>query len=601
MPNIRRLYLMKIKNKYFRVMFDTLTSLFKTKSIQFIVTVSFAFTTIIAIIFIGVTLVSKYTRAAEQNVETNAKQIIEQVSMNLDYYQINMIEIVNLIESEVNKNAELPNYKLAEQMDVIIDVRDDIVSLSIFSNKGDIIVGMPFNQLKKDVNVKDQQWYKEATNGTQGIFFSAPHVQNLFPAKHNWVVSIARPIRFNYKEELVEGIILVDMNFSGIDQLCKKVSLGKRGYIYITDAQGNLIYHPQQQLIYAGLKTEDNREIPEKSYGSFLQNFYGEERLVTVKTVGYTGWKLVAVSYMDEVVQSKREIINFSGYILVFAIIFVISIIVIISAKVTKPIKRLDRYMKKVEAGNFDIQVNITGDAEVVHLSKTFNLMVARIRQLMEQIILEQEAKRKSELNALQAQINPHFLYNTLDSIVWMAENEKSSDVITMVTSLARLFRISISRGHNIITVGEELEHARNYLVIQKIRYKNKFEYSIEVDETVLKYKTIKLILQPIIENAIYHGIEYMVDEGKILISAKVVDDKLLYEITDNGLGMKAENIKNILSYESKNKGGSGVGVKNVHERIQLSFGKEYGVDIESELEVGTKVSVWLPILSEEP
>jgi two-component system sensor histidine kinase YesM len=591
---------MKIKNKYFSGAFNVFMSPFKSKSIQFIITISFAVTTIVAIIFIGITLVSKYTRAAEQNVETNAKQIIEQVSMNLDYYQINMIEIVNLIESEINKNAELPNYKLSEQMDVIIDVRDDIVSLSIFSNKGDLIDGMPFNQLKQDVNVKDQQWYKEATSGTRGIFFSAPHVQNLFQAKHNWVVSIARPIRFYYKGELVEGIILVDMNFSGIDQLCKKVSLGKRGYIYITDSQGNLIYHPQQQLIYTGLKTEDNREIPEKSYGSFLQNFYGEERLVTVKTVGYTGWKLVAVSYMDEVIESKREIINFSGYILVFAIIFVISIIVIISAKVTKPIKRLDRYMKKVEAGNFDIQVNITGDAEVVHLSKTFNLMVARIRQLMDQIILEQEAKRKSELNALQAQINPHFLYNTLDSIVWMAENEKSRDVITMVTSLARLFRISISRGHNIITVGEELEHARNYLVIQKIRYKNKFEYNIEVDEKVLKYKTIKLILQPIIENAIYHGIEYMVDEGKILISAKVVDDKLLYEITDNGLGMKAESIKNILSYESKNKGGSGVGVKNVHERIQLSFGKEYGVHIESELEEGTKVRVWLPILSEE-
>jgi two-component system sensor histidine kinase YesM len=226
--------------------------------------------------------------------------------------------------------------------------------------------------------------------------------------------------------------------------------------------------------------------------------------------------------------------------------------------------------------------------------------MVSRIRQLMDQIVVEQEAKRKSELNALQAQINPHFLYNTLDSIVWMAENGKSEDVITMVTSLARLFRISISRGKNIITVREEIEHARNYLIIQKVRFKNKFSFNIDVDEEVIQYKTLKLILQPIIENALYHGIQYMVEEGSINISAKIAQGKLLYEIADSGLGIKPELLEKILSHDSKESGGAGVGVRNVHERIQLCYGKEYGIEIQSELEEGTTVKLWLPIVKDE-
>ncbi|WP_347476663.1 sensor histidine kinase [Clostridium sp. USBA 49] len=195
--------------------------------------------------------------------------------------------------------------------------------------------------------------------------------------------------------------------------------------------------------------------------------------------------------------------------------------------------------------------------------------------------------------------MNPHFLYNTLDSIVWMAENGKTQDVITMVTSLARLFRISISRGRNIITVREEIEHAKNYLIIQKIRFKSKFKFNIEVEEKVLQYKTLKLILQPIIENAIYHGIEYMFEEGNITVSAKEVNGKLLYEVTDNGLGIKPDILENILSYNSKENGGAGVGIRNVHERIQLCYGKEYGLEIESELEEGTKVKLWLPIVKD--
>jgi len=571
------------------------------KSIRFIITVSFACITVIAMIFMGILLSGKYSKASEQNVALSTMHVIEQVSLNLDNYEKSMVYITNIIERNINNAPQLPNSRLEEKLDVIFDTRDDIVSIAIFTNKGKLVEGTPFSKLKKDAKVTEEEWFYRGILNSNTTFLSAPHVENLFDGKYNWVLSLSKPVSFYYEGKMTQGVLLIDINFNSIEQLCQKVNLGKSGYIYILDSKNNIIYHPQQELIYNGLKSENNEEAYKNTYGTFKQKVNNEERLLTIKNVGYTDWKVVAISYMDELTTTKSSLTNFSIIILLLAIVFVITIFIFISAKITKPIKQLDESMKLVEEGDLDVKVDIKGDKEVVHLSRSFNLMIANIKQLMHQIVIEQESKRKSELDALQAQINPHFLYNTLDSIVWMAENGKSQDVITMVTSLARFFRISISRGKNIIYVREELEHAKNYLIIQKIRYKSKFNFCIEAEDEILQYKTLKLIIQPIIENALYHGIEYMVEEGFIKITAKKVEEKLLFEIQDNGLGMKAEVLENILSYTFNNKGGgSGVGVKNVHERIQLIFGREYGLEIESELEEGTTVRIYLPLFKDE-
>lgn len=569
----------------------------KIRSIQFIITISFTCITVTAMIFVGVSLYNKFTKISIQYVSINTQQIIEQVNLNLDYYIKNMIEISNLLKDNINKNQNIPNQSLTEQMKVIMNTRQDIVTMGLFTNKGELITAFPDTKLKYYVDINEQSWFNSVLKNQNLLVFSSPHVQNLFEGKHSWVVSLSRAVTFSKDGKKISGVLLVDMNFQSIGELCQNVNLGKKGYIYIVDSTGNIVYHPQQQLIYSGLKYENNDDVLKHQKGTFMENLDGEKRMISVKPVNYTEWKIVGVSYMDEIVSIKNDTTSFVLIILCFGIVVVITISIVISAKITRPIKQLEKSMKKVEEGCFDIVVDVKGDDEVIRLSRNFNIMVTRIKELMKQIVYEQELKRKSELNALQAQINPHFLYNTLDSIVWMAENEKSEDVITMVTALARLFRISISRGKNIITVKEELEHAKNYLIIQKIRYKNKFKFDFEVDDRVLQFKTMKLLLQPIIENAIYHGIEYMVDEGNIKITANIEDGKLLYRVIDNGLGIKAELLKKILSHETETKSGSGVGVKNVHERIQLYYGLEYGLEIESEIEEGTTVKIWLPIV----
>ena len=204
----------------------------------------------------------------------------------------------------------------------------------------------------------------------------------------------------------------------------------------------------------------------------------------------------------------------------------------------------------------------------------------------------------------LQSQINPHFLYNTLDSVVWMTENGRTQEAVVMLTALARFFRISLSKGSNIIPIGDEIEHARNYLTIQKMRYKNKFSADIYAEPGIEKLYTIKLIIQPILENAIYHGMEYADGEGEIHIRAFRAGGDVVIEVEDNGPGMSEEVVEQLLKPSGEASApkakGSGIGFRNVHQRIQLTFGKEYGLTIRSEPDNGTVVQIRLPALEEE-
>ena len=305
---------------------------------------------------------------------------------------------------------------------------------------------------------------------------------------------------------------------------------------------------------------------------------------------------------MEEVVSSYQDL---RYYILILSICLIIVLIwvsTVVSEKLTIPIERLEDSVESLEAGNLETEIAISGSEEIRHLGKSVQSMVNQMKRLMEEIVMEQEMKRRTEFEALETQINPHFLYNTLDSIVWMIENGKNEGAVKMVTSLARLFRISI-RGRSIVPVRDELAHAEYYLAIQNIRYKNKFAYSVEAKEDVKDYATVKLILQPMIENSINHGMAHMEkdDGGEIIVRAYTDGDNLVMEVEDNGCGMTQERISQILNggeYVRSKAGGIGVG--NVNERIRLHFGREYGVEIISEPDEGTIMRMRMPLQKTE-
>lgn len=563
-------------------------------SIRSVIALSFTVIIVIAMFFEGFMLYRIFLGAAEKNSLSSNEQIVNQLSLNLESYLKGMIEISGLVSDEFTSAVISGQNNLKSVLYMTSKMRRDVVGLTVFSENGDVVLTDSLGVMDPDFDVNRLEWFKVLVSQTEKYQFLPPYVQRMHVMRRPWVVSLCKTLTISDPQAGSQRYITeVDMNFSAIEELCKSVQLGKRGYIYITDKDANLIYHPQQQIIYANLKTENTGFTSSSPDGSYFENFEGERRLVTVKTLNYTGWKVVGIGYVEELVAVKNQIKYFFILVSVVGLIIVVLISLFVSAKISQPIQLLQEEMKQVEQGNFDISIDVKGEDEVKELSRTFNLMVARIRSLMNQIVEEQEAKRISEMKALQAQINPHFLYNTLDSIVWMNENHKYQGVTTMVAALAKLFRISISRGNELITVRDELEHAKSYLVIQKIRYKNKFDFSIEAPPEAMEFKTVKLILQPIIENAIYHGVEHLYEEGHIAVSVVVEADRIKLHVRDNGYGIRPEVMDGLLNRDSKDE--SGVGLKNVHQRIQLYFGDAYGVSIASELDVGTTVTVTLP------
>lgn len=570
-------------------------------SLQFTISISFTVVAVLGMLVVGLSLSMQFVSNTEKMASEDNTRMVDQVNLNLDTYLRNMLRISDSMYYQVIKHADLSTDDISQDMSLLYETnRDLLISIAVFSGNGDVIAAEPLSQIKPSAGVIQQDWFESAALRIENCHFSTPHVQDLFADpdnKYRWVVSLSRSVELTNAGSISQGILLVDMNFSGIEQICKNVDLGGSGYLYLIDGNGEIIYHPRQQLIYSNLIQEDNHNAAKYEDGNYQETFEGQSRLVTVKTVGYTGWKIVAVSPTQGFTSDYYQM--FALFFVFFAVFLLIFVNLFLSSRIADPINDLERAVKEIEKGKLDeVDIPAGGSYEVRHLGKTLNSMMRQKRKLMADIVVEQESKRKSELDALQSQINPHFLYNTLDSIIWMIENERYGGAVTMVTSLARFFRISLSKGKNIIPVADELEHVRNYLTIQKMRYKNKFSFTINAEPDALNCATIKLIVQPLVENSIYHGMEFMSGDGEITIHSYLRDGDLFIDVEDNGLGFPKELADTLLSEGSgprRRSKGSGIGLKNIQERIQLYFGREYGLTIFTEPDEGTTARIHLP------
>ena len=577
---------------------------YRRSSIQVVISLSFTIVAVIGMILLGSALLLRFSSSTDALLAEDSRRILDQVNLNLDSYLRSMMRLSDTMYYRVIKNADLAEDSIGAGMNLLYETnRDTVVSIAVFSQNGGLVSATPLSNLKRQARPEQQEWFTAAAEKIENLHFSTPHVQNLFEDPdylYRWVVSLSRQVELTRAGAIESGVLLVDMNFGGIEQICKNVDLGESGYLYLIDGDGEIIYHPRQQLIYASLLRENNRAAAGYEDGIHREKFGGETRQVTVKTVGYTGWKLVGVVPAESLASNHIQLRLFGIFVVLFFIFFLVFVNLGVSERIAVPIKALEQSVKELEAGSETVDIAIGGPYEVQHLGNSIRSMVSTMRQLMDDIIRQEESKRKSELDVLQSQINPHFLYNTLDSIVWMIENNRYDDAIVMVTSLARLFRISLSRGRTLITVGEELEHARHYMTIQKMRFKNKFTSEIRADGEALGCETVKLVVQPIVENAIYHGMEYADGDGEILVWAHIEGEDLYIDVTDNGPGMRQEQVDRLLREDdgpaAPSRGGSGIGLRNVHQRIQLTYGEPYGLEIESEPDEGTTIRIHLPV-----
>jgi len=590
---------------------------------------SFSVLIILSVTFMSYFSVYKYGETLQSNNIKYSNQVLGNLIRNLDDYISEIEDITTLVvynhyiqtylvgqsrkvplikDTYGNTDKTINSQSFVTSMELLgnfIYTRKDISSILIFNNDNLSLFKSSNLDIDTSFDFKKEPWYiKTLTSGKRPVI-TDPHIQSYVTKGKENVLSISRLIE-GYDGLGNVGIILVDTNFQVIKDLCRKEELAGSSYTFIVNKAGNIVYTPYGNVMNKqnSLVSQDELyknvlpKLKNQNDGSFIAEINNEKQQLVFKYMDKAEWTIVAVTpYKDMTsdAQSIRTIIIIAGFICFFVII---AIVQFLSTRFTKPVLALASIMNQADNGNLNIRAHIHTNDEISTLSSSFNNMLERIDSLMKQVVEEQDEKRKSDLKVLQSQINPHFLYNTLDSIIWMiASNNK--DAIKMIEALSRFFRISLSRGQDLITLSDELEHVKNYLIIQGMRYQNKIDFKITADKNILNYRTLNIILQPLVENSIYHGIKNKNEKGFINISAYEEDNKLIITVEDDGVGMDEETCRDILkeSFEQKFSSGSGIGVRNVNSRILLYFGSQYGLSFKSTLGVGTTAFITLPLI----
>ena len=573
--------------------------------IQFTVLVSFTVVSVLFMVILGLSLYQRFTLRTRAMMTESMEQLMSQTEANVEDYLTAMRRVSNAMYYDTIKDKDMTRDSLDSEMSLLYEAnKDNLISFALFKRDGSLVCAAPVSTMKDGMDVRDQSWFSLAMDKPENLHFSTPHVQNIFNAssfRYYWVISLSRIVELTYSGVPVRGVLLVDMNYSTIEQMMDRVNGSKSyQYFYLCDSNGELIYHPRMIQIGVEKYKENNLAASDYEDGVHEEIFEGERRVVVVKTISYTGWKLVGVIPTSGFRLGTVSTEFFTILVLLMTILALLLINRLVTNRIASPILRLNRSIQNMGDGRVDPDnVYIGGPAEIENLGRSLQGSFRQVNALMDNVVREQEERRRTELDALQSQINPHFLYNTLDSIVWMIEGERNNDAVFMVTQLASLLRVSLSKGRTVISIRDELLHARNYMNIQKVRYKDAFEVKWDIQDEILDYCTVKLILQPILENAIYYGVNAMGDEGEILVVGRKEGDDIFLSVKDNGLGMPREKVDQLLldeeHEEREYKHGSGVGLINVHKRIMLRFGPQYGLRIESEPDEGTVVTIRIP------
>lgn len=578
----------------------------KFKSIQSVIFAVLSVLLLGAVIIITVISLSYTRQSVFENSSLYTQTIIQQMNQNIDSY-IDYMENTSYL---VSSNEDVQKYlfgdtadpeardRILSQFETILDSRSDILNLGIIAENGRMLINNGQHLTNQDLDIHSQEWYTNALEGRESVYLTSSHVQHIISGERPWVITLSRGIR--NKEmgtgQEKEGVFFIDLNYSAISELCDQSMVGNQGYAFIVDADGNIVYHPQQQQLYNELQTENIDLVMNAGSDIVTWGDGINKKMYSISRSEKTGWTVVDCVRVEELLRRSNE--AQSIYVLVAMGLMAVALFFsrFVAKSITLPIQRLCDSMERVQEGDFSVSdIVVDSENEIGSLTKSFNVMTQRIHELMAQNIREQEAKRKSELKALQSQINPHFLYNTLDSIIWMAEGKKNEEVVLMTASLARLLRQSISNEDELVSIGQEIEYARGYLTIQKMRYKDKLEFRIEVEPSILNIRLIKLVLQPVIENAIYHGLKYKESRGLLLVKGFMKNGNAVLQVIDDGVGMDQETLDYIYERHKVDYHSNGVGIYNVQKRLQLYYGNEYGIVYESKPGEGTTATITIP------
>ncbi|OOM11754.1 sensor histidine kinase YpdA [Clostridium saccharobutylicum] len=547
-----------------------------------------------------------YKESINHSQNENTNQIIKQINNGIDVYIKNTENIINYMSTDPrilnffqeNKDEEVSiDDEAYKSIYRFTKFNPEIAGIMIVNVKGGYVSDV-MNKVSTD-SLTNEQWYLKAYNEPKTIhLFTKPigrNINNIFQYSADEVFSVSKAVIDPISKE-IRGVILIDIKLDIIKEVIENAKPGTAGFIYILDDKNDIVYTPINKIVYR-IKDEWIDDIDNKVA---IKNIGGDNYQLTKSVSDYTGWQTIGVFPESEGLRVIKYIRYYSIIIGIIALIIAEILVIIFTKSIVNPILKLKKLMKKAQEGDLTVSFNSKYNDEIGELGGSFNNMVKEINNLINLVHIEEKKKRIAEMNVLQAQIKPHFMYNTLDTIRWMAEEHNEDDIVEIIEAFTNLLRISLSKGKEIITVKEELKHIEGYLTIQKIRYEDKLNYKIEFDENILDYKLTKLILQPLIENSIYHGIKEKRGVGNIIIIGKVKDEMLYFSVSDNGKGIDKQllnKINNDLLNRKINDNKIGYGIFNVNERIQIMYGKKYGLTYKSIYGEGTIVEVRHPII----
>lgn len=539
---------------------------------------------VFAVVILSVFVFSNISSLLEEDANLQTKEDVNQSAGYIEGYLEKVKGVSDIIAMHPDTIQFIEGKSTSERavkalMDLAKGNDERILNITLVVRNGDIITSGESELEITMGDMMEENWYMEAKDSHQMPALTSLRRTELTMEKETWVVSVSREIVNESNEHL--GVLLIDIDYNFFEKYLESIPFGQSGYAFIIDIDGQVVYHPDVSYFEDERKKESLVEICELGEGS------ENEGLVTFKTnIGHSKWILVGLSSLDNVERLQKELIKsvFIVGMIVLVVSFLMSIIV--SKKLTSPIKTLQRSMITVSENWEPVQIR-NSFYEVENLSRQYNKMITQIKTLLNTIKENEKKMRDFEFRALQNQINPHFLYNTLDTIVWLSEFKETEKVIDVTKALSSLLRVSL-KNDKLVSLEEELNHVSNYLAIQKERYAEALEYEVICDIDKQFYRVPKLILQPIVENSIYHGIKEGSGSGKVIVEVKLEND-LIIIVSDNGRGYDTDEKK-----DSNTIGG--VGIKNVDQRIKLICGPQYGLEIKSKVGQGTIVTYRLPV-----
>lgn len=496
---------------------------------------------------------------------------------NAGIYISSYLEKIKGISSLLSMTQEIVNINDSkdEMIRNIIDLtknNDSLIKrIIIISKKGKLISTTPIDlETSKDMN--NLEWYQNLKKSNNMAMVTTENHKGFSMNKTERVISISHKIE---KNKEVQGYVVIDLSYKFIEDYVSSINFGENGYAFITTSEEKLLFDSKQMDTNSLVENEKYLKIIKNRMKPIENDFIASNIYIS-----NTDWLLVGVSSAEQIIELQNKlIVNIitSSLVILF---LTIALSIFVSKWISKPLTNLVEEMKKVDQKFSKIKLEENDSIEIYTLKTEYNLLLDKIKELMKNIEEKENSKRIFELKALQSQINPHFIYNTLDTILWLIEFEENEKAIEVTKSLGMILRSTLSINQDFIMLSKELDHVKNYMDIQKIRYDDKFEYILNIDKNTLDIVVPKLILQPIVENAIYHGIRPKKENSFIKISSYIIDEALIVKVENNGIDFETDNqnrIKTVLG---------GIGMSNVQQRIKLLCGEQYGIRIYRENDI---------------